>query len=162
MAKQMKSSPGRIADNRKARHDYEFLERYEAGLSLLGSEVKSLRDGKITFKDGYVRISGGEAWLVGVHIAPYANAGPMGHGGHDPERPRKLLLHRHEIAELTRHIEQRGLTVVPSALYLSHGRIKLEIAVARGKKLHDQRQTLKDKAVARDVRRELTRTGKGA
>lgn len=155
-----KPGGGRLAENRRARHDYEFLERYEAGLVLLGSEVKSLRDGKVTFKDGYIRIKDGEAWLVGVHIAPYANAGPVGHGGHDPERPRKLLLHHREIAELMRHIEQKGLTVVPVALYLHHGKIKLEIAVGRGRKLHDQRQALKDKAVARDTRRELTRSGK--
>lgn len=155
-----KSSSGQIADNRKARHDYEFLEKYEAGLVLVGSEVKSLRAGKVTFKDGYVRLTNGEAWLVGVHIAPYENAGPVGQGGHDPERPRKLLLHHAEIVQLAKAIEQKGLTVVPSRLYFSQGKIKLEIAVGRGRKLHDQRQALRDKAMARDVSRELHRGAK--
>jgi len=144
-----------IAQNKKARHLYELIEFFEAGLVLVGSEVKSLREGRVSFKDGYVSIVRGDAWLVGVHIAPYANAGPVGHGGHDPERQRKLLLHQAEIQTLRVKVEQKGLTVVPVKLYFKNGRVKLEIAVARGKKLYDRRETLKEQAVSRDAAREM-------
>ncbi|WP_300154639.1 SsrA-binding protein SmpB, partial [Solidesulfovibrio sp.] len=103
-----------VAQNKKARHLYEFLEKYEAGMVLVGSEVKSLRAGRISFKDGYVRITGDEAFLTGVHIAPYENAG---YAGHEPERPRKLLLHAAEIRALRAKVEQKGLTVVPVRVY---------------------------------------------
>jgi SsrA-binding protein len=141
-----------IALNKKARHEYEFQEKFEAGLSLTGSEVKSLRAGKISFKDGFVRVADGEAWLRGVHIAPYENAG---YAQHDPERDRKLLLHRHEITLLTRKIEAKGLTVVPVRMYFKQGKAKLEIALARGKQLHDKRQALKDRDLAREAQRQL-------
>lgn len=143
--------------NKGAYRNFELMDKFEAGLSLLGSEVKSLRMGRVSFKDGYVRLDGGQAWLTGVHIAPYENAGPVGHGGHDPDRDRKLLLHQHEIKLLANQVEQKGLTVVPVRIYFSRGKAKVEIAVARGKKLHDHRETLKRKAVERDMQREMAR-----
>jgi SsrA-binding protein len=144
-----------IAQNKKARHLYELLDFFEAGMALVGSEVKSLREGRVSFKDGYVSIVKGEAWLVDVHIAPYANAGPVGQGGHEPERKRKLLLHEAEIKALQIKIEQKGLTIVPVKLYFKNGRVKLEIAVGRGKKLYDRRDSLKEQAVSRDAAREM-------
>ncbi len=150
-------TPKTIAQNKKARHLYELLEFFEAGLALLGSEVKSLRSGHVSFKDGYVQLRNGEAWLIGVHITPYANAGPVGQGGQEPERDRKLLLHGREIAILRNRIEQKGLTVVPVKLYFKQGKIKLEIAVARGKKLFDRRDSLKQRAVDRETARDLAR-----
>jgi len=143
-----------IAQNKKARHFYEFLEMFEAGLVLTGTEVKSLRAGKISFKDGYVKCTGGEAFLVGVHIAPYENAG---YTTHDPERPRKLLLHAAELAGLQAKVEQKGLTVVPVRLYFKNGRAKVEIALARGKKVFDRRDDLKAKDLDRETARELSR-----
>ncbi|QJT09198.1 SsrA-binding protein SmpB [Oceanidesulfovibrio marinus] len=156
MAKKKKTSPNQIAYNRQARHNYEILETFEAGLSLRGSEVKSLREGHVSFKDGYVDVRGGEAWLKGVHIAPYENAaGPEGFGGHDPERPRRLLLHSHEIDELEAKVSQKGLTVIPLKFYFARGKIKLEIGLGRGLKHHDQRQQLKDRAIKREMERDL-------
>lgn len=146
-----------MAVNKKARHDYELFENLEAGLALIGSEVKSLRDAKISFKDGYVRFTEGEAWLVGVHIAPYEHASPSGYNGHDPERPRKLLLHRHQIKMLVNKVEQKGMTVVPLKIYFKNGRAKLEIALGRGKKTYDRREDLKRRAADRDAARELVR-----
>ncbi len=144
-----------IAQNKKARHNYEILDTCEAGIVLQGSEVKSLRQGHVSFKDGYVRFTDGEAWLVGVHIAPYENAGPVGQGGHDPERPRKLLLHNHEIKTLMNKVEQKGLTLVPLKLYFSRGKVKLLIGLARGKKTFDRREDLKRRASERDMARDL-------
>lgn len=143
-----------IASNKNARRLYELLETFEAGVALMGSEVKSLRAGHVSFKDGYVRLKDGQAWLVGVHIAPYENAV---HTGHDPERERRLLLHAHEIAQLQAKVEQKGLTVVPVRLYLKQGRVKLEIALGRGKKVHDRRDDIKNRDIARDTARELAR-----
>lgn len=147
--------PRLIAQNKKARHNYEILDTCEAGIVLQGSEVKSLRQGHVSFKDGYVRFSDAEAWLVGVHIAPYENAGPVGQGGHDPERPRKLLLHNHEIKTLMNKVEQKGLTLVPLKLYFSRGKVKLLIGLARGKKTFDRREDLKRRASERDMARDL-------
>lgn len=144
-----------IAQNKKARHDYEILETVEAGLVLQGSEVKSLREGRASFKDGYVRFNHGEAWLVGVHIAPYENAGPVGHGGHDPERPRKLLLHGREIESLTAMAEQKGLSVIPLKLYFTRGKVKVLLGVGKGKKVYDRREDLKRRVVEREIAREL-------
>lgn len=141
-----------IADNRKARHYWEFLEKFEAGVALLGSEVKSLRQGKINFKDGYVRLENGQAWLLGVHIAPYENTGRDQQ--HEPERPRRLLLHAAEIGQLTAKVEQKGLSVVPSKIYFKNGRIKLEIVLARGKNVHDRRDALKERDLDREAARE--------
>ena len=141
-----------IAANRKARHFYELLDFIEAGIMLTGSEVKSLRDGKVNFMDGYVRISGGEAWLSGVHISTYANAG---YAQHEPERERPLLLHAHQIDQWQAKVDQKGLTVVPVRLYLKRGKVKLEIALARGKNVHDRRDALKERDLKREAERAL-------
>lgn len=141
-----------IAYNKKARWEYEILDTLEAGLVLTGSEVKSLRDGKVSFKEGYVRFSNGQAYLSGVHIAVYENAG---YDGHEPERERKLLLNASEIHMLTAKVEQKGLTVVPLKFYLKNGRIKLEIGLAKGKDVHDRRDSLRERDLNRDMQREL-------
>jgi SsrA-binding protein len=143
-----------VAQNKKARHYFSFLEYIEAGMVLTGSEVKSLRAGRISFKDGYVQFRSGEAFLIGVHIAPYAQASVQ---GHDPDRERKLLLHRQEIASLLGKVEQKGLTLVPTRVYLKNGRFKVELALARGKNVRDRRQELKQRAVKRDMDREMAR-----
>ena len=142
-----------IGDNRKARRYYDFLEFVEAGLMLRGSEVKSLRLGQVNFLDSYVSFSQGEAWLVGLRIAPYSHAG--GFDAPEPDRSRKLLLHKAEIRSLAAKAEQKGLTVVPLKLYFKTGKVKIELALARGRKLHDQRDELKRRAEERDARREL-------
>lgn len=149
-----KQSPAQIARNKKARHDYELLDFIEAGIVLTGSEVKSIRAGMVSFHDAYVIFRRGEAFLHGVRIAPYANAG---YAQHDPDRERKLLLHAKEIESLASKGEQKGLTVVPVNLHFSKGNIKVELALARGKKMHDQRQDLKSAAEQRDLQRELAR-----
>ncbi|EGJ49938.1 SsrA-binding protein SmpB [Desulfocurvibacter africanus] len=152
MAKQ--SGVKSIAVNKKARHLYELLESFEAGVALQGVEVKSLRQGHVSFKDGYVEFKSGEAWLRGVHIAPYENAGYV---QIDPERERKLLLHTEEIERLTDKVEQKGLSVVPVRMYFKNGRVKLEISLARGKKLHDRREDIKQRDIAKDTARQLAR-----
>ena len=149
-----KTHPGLIAQNKKARHYYELMEFLEAGLVLTGSEVKSIRAGHISFHDAYVTFKGNEAFLVGVRIAPYANAG---YAGHEPDREKKLLLHSREITVLAARVNQKGLTVVPVNLHFKAGTIKAELAVARGKKLHNQRDDLKNAAEERDLQRELSR-----
>ena len=143
-----------IATNRKARHEYEILETYEAGLVLRGTEVKSLREGQVTFKDSYASISNQEAWLVGCHIPPYHHGT---NANHDPDRSRKLLLHRREIERLLGKVAERGLTLVPLRLYFKEGRAKLEIGLGRGRKLHDKRDALRE----RDARREMARDARG-
>ncbi|WP_165174899.1 SsrA-binding protein SmpB [Desulfovibrio sp. ZJ369] len=147
-----KTPPSTIAVNKKARHLYELSELLEAGIALTGPEVKSIRAGKVNFIDSYVEFRRGEAWLLSLHIAPYANAG---YAPQAPDRPRKLLLHAREIAKMAGLVAQKGLTVVPVRVYLKHGRIKLEIALGRGKKLHDHRESLKQRAAERDLAREL-------
>ena len=143
-----------IAYNRKARHLYELLDNIEAGIVLTGPEIKSLRAGQVNFRDSYVDFRQGEAFLVGLHIAPYANAGYV---RQEPDRDRKLLLHAGEIDRLAGRVAQKGLTVVPVRLYFNRGRVKVEIATAKGKKLYDQRQDLKERAEARDTEREMGR-----
>lgn len=152
----MTDKPGhkQIAANKQARRLYDLMDTVEAGLALTGSEVKSLRLGRVAFKDGYVRFTENEAFLVGVHIAPYENAG---YAQHDPERERKLLLHAREIAQLKAKSEQKGLTVVPLRLYFSRGRVKLEIALAKGKRIHDRKDDLKERDIQRDTDREMAR-----
>lgn len=144
-----------VAQNRRARHDYEILETFEAGIVLVGSEVKSLRDGKCQLKDSYARVEGGEAWLFGVHIPPYAFA--TGFGAHDPERKRKLLLHRRELDELRARSQQESLTIVPLAVYFDRGKAKVEVALARGRHTYDKRRALAE----RDARRETERALRG-
>lgn len=144
-----------IALNKKARHFYEILDNLEAGIALTGSEVKSLRAGKVNFKDAYVKFTSRfEAFLSGLHISPYENAG---YAQHEPERDRKLLLHEHEIRAWKAKVEQKGLTVVPLKLYLKKGKIKLEIGLARGKNVHDRRDALKERDLDREAAREKDR-----
>ncbi|WP_027178565.1 SsrA-binding protein SmpB [Maridesulfovibrio bastinii] len=151
-SKKKKKAPGSIALNRTARRNYDFLENLEAGLVLTGSEVKSLRAGLVSFMDGYINFKEGEAWLLGVHIAPYDHAG---YDQHEPDRPRKLLLHADQIEKLRVKCEQKGLTVVPVRLYLSRGKIKLEIALAKGRNVHNRKEELKRRDIARDTARQL-------
>ena len=136
-----------VTTNRKAFHDYFILSKHEAGLVLTGTEVKSLREGAANLKDSYVLIKGGEAFLLGAHISPYSH-GTL--ANHDPERTRKLLLHRKEIERLATEIAEKGLTVVPLRLYFKEGRVKAEIGVVRGKKLYDKRETEKRKESERE------------
>jgi SsrA-binding protein len=141
-----------IAVNKKVRRFFSILETIEAGITLTGSEVKSLRAGQISFKDGYVKFLQEEAFLEDVHIAPYENAG---YAQHEPERRRKLLMHKSEIKRLLGKVEQKGLTVVPLKIYFKKGKIKVELALAKGLKLFDQREELKQRAVKRDMDREM-------
>ena len=149
-----KAAPGDIATNRQARFRYNLLERFEAGIALTGTEVKSLREGGVQLKDAYATIRDGEVWLVGMYIAPY---GPAARENHDPERTRKLLLHRSEIDRLIGRTRERGLTVVPTRVYFSDpgSRAKVEIALARGKDVHDKRETIRRRETAREIQREL-------
>ena len=142
-----------IAVNRRARHEYLVEETFEAGIALLGSEVKALREGKANLKDSYGRIEGDEVWLWNAHISPY---GPASQFGHEPTRTRKLLLHRDEIARLTGKVKERGLTLVPLRLYFKHGRAKIELALARGKKQHDKRDAIREREVQREMDRALS------
>ena len=148
-----KVAPGDIASNRQAAYRYEFLDKLECGLVLTGTEVKSLRDGAAQLKDGYAAIRDGELWLYNVHIAPYA---PAARGNHDPERPRKLLAHRRELERLAGRVSERGLTLVPTRMYFSGSRAKVEIAVARGKDRYDKRQAIKERDTKRDMQRALS------
>lgn len=148
----MKKAPNSIALNKKARHLYELSDFMEAGIELTGPEVKSIRMGKVNFIDSYVEFKGGEAWLNSLHIAPYANAGYV---TQDPDRPRRLLLHAQEIARLAGLVAQKGFTIVPTRLYFKNRRIKVEIALGKGKKLHDHRETLKRRAEERDLARDI-------
>jgi SsrA-binding protein len=149
-----KTAPGDVATNRRASHRFNLLERFECGLVLTGTEVKSLREGKAQLKDSYAVARDGEVWLLGVYIPPY---GPASRENHEPERPRKLLLHHDEIERLVGKTRERGLTLVPTRIYFSgpRSRAKVEIALARGKDLYDKRQAIRTREMARDVQREL-------
>jgi SsrA-binding protein len=138
-----------IADNRKAAHDYLFIETFEAGVALLGTEVKSIREGGANLRDSFARIEGGEVWIYNVHINPYRN---RGYSDHDPKRRRKLLLHRHEIRKLIGKTVERGMTLVPVRMYLKDGRVKIAISLAKGKKAHDKRETIKRREADRETR----------
>jgi len=146
-----------VAQNRKARHDFFIEESYEAGLVLQGTEVKALREGRANLKDGFARIKDGEVFLEDVHISPYAYGNQF---NHEPVRPRKLLLNRREINRLTGKVKERGYTLIPLAIYFAHGRAKVEIALARGKKLHDKRDTLRRKELEKEVERSYTYKGR--
>ena len=141
-----------IATNRQARFRYHFLETWEAGLVLTGTEVKSLREGKAQIKDGYASVRDGEVWLHNVHIPPYA---PASRANHEPERPRKLLMHRREIERLIGKTREKGLTLVPTRLYLRNGRVKVEIALAKGKDVGDKRQSIKEREMKREMERAI-------
>lgn len=141
-----------IARNRKAFHDYAVDDRLEAGIALVGSEIKSIRAGRVNLRDSYVHIRDGEAWLVGTHIAGYAQAS---YQDHDPMRERKLLLHRGEIQRWKARVDQRGYTIVPLSLYLKHNRAKVEIALVRGKRAFDKRQSIAERDSQRDMDRAI-------
>ena len=147
-----KAAPGDVATNRQAGYRYLFLEKLEAGLVLTGTEVKSLREGKVQLKDGYASVDGGEVWLHNVHIPPY---GPAARDNHEPERTRKLLLHRGEIERLKAKVTERGLTLVPTRMYFKDGRAKVEIALARGKDVRDKRDSIKQRELKREMERAL-------
>lgn len=138
-----------IARNRRARYEFELLDRWEAGIALTGSEVKSCRAAAVNLAEAYVRLKRREAWLVGCRIAPYENAG---YAQHDPMRERKLLLSREELRKMARGVEQRGLTLVPTEVYFKGSRVKVEVALGRGKKLHDKRETVKKREQDRSAR----------
>jgi SsrA-binding protein len=150
MAKPQGEKP--IVDNRRARHDYHLTDRVEAGLVLAGTEVKALREGKSTLQQAYAEIREGEAWLVGLHIPEYHQGN---RANHDPDRPRKLLLHRREIERLYSQVREKGFTLVPTRLYFKDGRVKAEIALARGKELRDKRRSIADRDVKRQLEREV-------
>lgn len=157
-----KAASGDIATNRQASFRYHLLERFECGMVLEGTEVKSLRDGGAQLKDSYAAVRDGEVWLYGLYIAPY---GPASRDNHDPERPRKLLLHRREIERLVGRTHERGLTLIPTRIYFagragSGSRAKIEIALARGKDLYDKRQSIKARDTQREVQRELRDVGR--
>jgi SsrA-binding protein len=152
-AQKRKTAPGDVATNRQASFRFNLLERYECGIVLTGTEVKSLREGKAQLKDSYAALRDGEVWLIGMYIPPY---GPASRENHEPERPRKLLLHRSEIERLVGKTRERGLTLVPTRVYFSDSsRAKIEIALARGKDAYDKRDSIRKREVARDIQREL-------
>ena len=146
------SSKRVVATNRKARHEYEILETYEAGLVLKGPEAKSLREGKVGFQDAYARIEGGEVWLYSLHISPYEQANRY---NEDPLRPRKLLLNRHEIRRLIGRVEEKGFTLIPLEVYFRRGYAKITLALARGRKTYDKREKLKRKTQEEEARRAM-------
>jgi SsrA-binding protein len=147
-----KTAPGDVATNRQASFRFNLLERFESGIVLTGTEVKALREGKAQLKDSYAVVRDGEVWLIGAYIPPYS---PASRENHEPERPRKLLLHRAEIERLSGKTRERGLTLVPTRIYFSDGRAKVEIALARGKDVRDKRETIRTREMAREVQREL-------
>lgn len=149
----MRAEAGRtVVANRRARHDYHLEETYEAGLQLLGSEVKSLRAGRASLQDAYAKVRGGELWLVNMHISPYEQAGPF---NHDPLRPRKLLLHKAEIRQLVGKVKERGYTLIPLRVYFRRGLAKVELALARGKKQFDKRADIRKREAERQIARAL-------
>ena len=138
-----------IADNRKAFHDYHILETFEAGIALLGTEVKGIREGRANLRDSYAQVDRGEVWLHNVHINPYSHRGYV---DHDPKRKRRLLLHRYEIRKLIGKTVEKGLTLVPTRLYFKNGRVKVSIALAKGKQAHDKRDAIRQREVDRETR----------
>jgi SsrA-binding protein len=138
-----------VAENRKAFHDYHIVETFEAGVALLGTEVKSIREGGANLRDSFARVEGGEVWVYNVHISPYRN---RGYSDHDPKRRRKLLLHKQEIRKLIGKTVERGMTLVPTRMYFKNGRVKMGLALAKGKKAHDKRETIKRREAERETR----------
>ncbi len=143
-----------IVDNRRARHEYQLLDRVEAGMVLTGTEVKSLREGRVQVRQAYADVRGNEVWLVGLHIAVYDQGNTA---NHDPDRDRKLLLHTREIDALNAQVREKGLTLVPTRLYFKDGRAKVELALAKGKDLHDKRRDISKRDAERQIQRELSR-----
>lgn len=160
-----KKRPGSnvVATNRQAHRDYEILDTWEAGIMLQGSEVKSLREANVQLRDAYARFTGRDLYLLGLHIAAYSNASAQ--GGHELERTRKLLLHRHELDEMRQRVDQEHLTVVPLSMYFKGGRAKVELGIGRGRKHYDKRQVIAERDSARDAQRAMAagrrRTGQG-
>jgi SsrA-binding protein len=154
--KKRRAAPGDIATNRQAGFRYELLERYECGMELQGSEVKSMREGGVQLKDAYAEVRDGEVWLQRMHVAPYKPA----RENHDPERPRKLLLHKREIERLIGKTAERGLTLVPTRVYFKGPRAKVEIALAKGKEQKDKRRSIKEREVRREIDRALSDRGR--
>ncbi|MDX1995806.1 MAG: SsrA-binding protein SmpB [bacterium] len=142
-----------ISRNRKASHEYYLEDKFDAGVVLMGSEIKSIRDNKINLQDGFIQERDGELWLMNVHINPYEQAGVFGHS--DPMRPRKLLLHKREISRIIDRLRERGYTAIPTQVYLERGLAKIEIALAKGKKLYDKRQSIAKRDADREIRRAL-------
>ena len=138
-----------IAENRKAYHDYHLLETFEAGVVLLGTEVKAIREGRVNLRDSYARTQDGEVWMLNVHISPYSH---RGYADHAETRQRKLLLHRHEIRKLIGRTAEKGLTLVPLQMYFKKGRVKVQLALVKGKQLHDKRETLRKRETDRETR----------
>jgi SsrA-binding protein len=151
--KKRKAAPGDVATNRQAGFRYHLLEKLEAGIVLQGSEVKALREGSVQLKDAYAEVRDGEAWLRNMHIAPYK---PAARENHDPDRPRKLLLNRREIERLIGKTAERGLTLVPTRVYFSGPRAKVELALARGKEMHDKRRSIKERETRREIDRAMS------
>jgi SsrA-binding protein len=149
MAKRPDEGVQIVADNRKAAHDFHLLETFEAGIALAGTEVKAIREGRVQLRDSYCRLEGAEAYLLGVHIGQYSHGGSA---SHDPTRPRKLLLRREELNKLLGKTTEKGLTIVPLRVYLKHGRVKVAIALAKGKKTIDKRETIKRREAERETR----------
>ena len=154
MTEEKKSTFKEVATNRRAFHDYFIDEKYEAGMQLLGTEVKSLRGGRANLRDGYVRIAGNEAWLENVHISPYAQGNLM---NHEPMRPRKLLLHRQQIASLIGKVRQKGYTLIPLRVYFVRNKAKVEVGLARGKRQFDKREALAEADAKREMARAIRR-----
>ena len=155
-AKPAEKAPRLLADNRKAGFDFEYLEQFEAGVALLGTEVKSIREGQVNLRDSYARVEGSEVWVYNIHISPYSH---RGYAEHEPLRKRKLLLNRGEIRKLIGRTVEKGLTLVPTRMYLKNGRVKINLALARGKKAHDKRETIKERDWKREQGRLLRQHG---
>jgi SsrA-binding protein len=151
------SAEALIADNRKAFHDYHILETFEAGIALLGTEVKGIREGRANLRDSFARVEQGEVWLYNVHVSPYSNRGYV---DHDPKRRRRLLLHRQEIRRLIGKTVEKGLTLVPTKMYFKNGRVKVALAVARGKQAHDKRETVRRRELDRETRAAVKERGR--
>ena len=141
-----------LADNRKAHHDYHILHTYEAGIVLLGTEVKSIREGRVNLRDSFARVEGGEVFIYNIHVSPYSH---RGYADHEPTRRRKLLLHKGEIRRLIGKTVERGMTLVPVRMYLKNGRVKVVVGVAKGKKLYDKRETIRRREAERETRRAI-------
>ena len=138
-----------VADNRKALHDYHVLDSWEAGVVLLGTEVKAIREGRVNLRDSFARVEKGEVWLLNVHISPYSH---IGYARHDERRQRKLLLHEHEIRKLAGRVAEKGLTLVPLRMYFKNGRVKVQLALVKGKQMHDKRETIRRREIERETR----------
>ena len=154
MAKKKNNGPDNLANNKKAFHEYHIENTYEAGIALKGTEVKSIREGSVAIKEAYCSIEGGEIFIEGMHVAPYEQGNRF---NMDPLRKRKLLMHKREIAQLARATEREGYTIVPLNVHLTRGRVKISIAEAKGKKLHDKREAIKKRDIERDIKRYVDR-----